>query len=256
MAQRRTLSSWRGIFGIVSPTFTAGSLEELIRLLPQGIGVLQVQNDLREHTTAEFKRVIAGYQERIAKLAEEGCDLISPSGAPPFMVQGFKKETSLVKGWERKFKTPMFTASQNLVHALKALRVRNPIAATYDFGSGSDKMFRKYLTEAGFKILDMALVPLDNNFAATVSMEAAHPIIRRACFRHKAADGILLIGGGWRDLRVIELLEKDTGLPVVHHVASRAWEVMKRFRVNEPKTGHGQLLRELPEPRKAFPPIT
>jgi hypothetical protein len=33
MAQRRTLSSWRGIFGIVSPTFTAGSLEELIGVL-------------------------------------------------------------------------------------------------------------------------------------------------------------------------------------------------------------------------------
>ncbi len=256
MAKKRTLSNWRGTFGIVSPTFTAGSLEELIRLLPRGIGVLQVQNDLREHTAAEFKRVIAGYEERIAKLAEVECDLITPSGAPPFMVQGFKKETSLVKGWERKFKIPMFTASQNLVHALGALRCRNLIAATYDFGAGTDKMFRKYLTQAGFKVLDMAMVPLDPNFAATVSMEAAYPIIRRACFKHKAADGILLIGGGWRDMRIIELLENDTGLPVVHHVVSRAWEVMKRFRVNEPKPGHGRLLRDLPEPRRAFAPIT
>ena len=33
-------SAWRGIAGIIHPTLRPGALEEFIRLLPEGIGVL------------------------------------------------------------------------------------------------------------------------------------------------------------------------------------------------------------------------
>lgn len=255
MEKKPSLSNWRGLFGIISPTFTAGSLEELIRMLPGGLGVLQIHNDLQAHTRDEFERVIANYEAGIKKLADQGCNLICPSGAPPFMVLGAKKEAALLKTWEKKYGVPLFTASNNHVTCLRALGIKKMIAATYNFGSGTDKLFHKYLLDSGFKVLDMPFVPLDANFASTVSMEAAYSIIRRSVFEHPDADGILLIGGGWRDLRVINLLERDTGLPVVHHVAGRAWEILKRFRIQEPKEGYGRLLRDLPEPATPLPPV-
>ena len=36
-------------------------------------------------------------------------------------------------------------------------------------------------------------------------------------------------------------------VPVVHANIAPAWEIMKRLRVREPRSGFGRLLRELPE---------
>ncbi len=33
-------TSWRGVVGCIKPTLRPGGLEELIRMLPEGIGVL------------------------------------------------------------------------------------------------------------------------------------------------------------------------------------------------------------------------
>ena len=42
-------------------------------------------------------------------------------------------------------------------------------------------------------------------------------------------------------------MAKDLQVPVVHANIAPAWEIMKRLTVREPRTGYGQLLRELPE---------
>ena len=39
-------SSWRGIVGIIKPTMRPGGLEDMIRLLPEGIGVIPLFNNI------------------------------------------------------------------------------------------------------------------------------------------------------------------------------------------------------------------
>ena len=102
-------TSWRGVLGCVKPTMRPGGLEELIRMLPEGIGVIPLFLGIKEGSTDEFKRMIAPYEPLVAQLAEAGCDLIHPEGAPPFMLLGHKGEAELLKKWERKYKVPMFT---------------------------------------------------------------------------------------------------------------------------------------------------
>ena len=45
---------WRGVVGLVKPTRRPGSLEELIRLLPQGIGVVPLLLNVRQGSHGEF----------------------------------------------------------------------------------------------------------------------------------------------------------------------------------------------------------
>src|SRR5437870_2700508 len=103
-------TSWRGILGCIKPTLRPGSLEELIRMLPEGIGVIPLFLGIKEGTTDEFKRAVAPYEPLIRQLAEQGCDLIHPEGAPPFMLLGYKGEADLLKSWEKKYKVPLFTS--------------------------------------------------------------------------------------------------------------------------------------------------
>src|SRR5262249_103631 len=99
-------SSWRGVGGIVNPTIRPGVRGEGIRLVPEGIGLIPLFLNIRRGTEDEFAAMMPAYEERIAQLAECGCDLIHPHGAPPFMVQGREREAAIVRAWEKKYKVP------------------------------------------------------------------------------------------------------------------------------------------------------
>ena len=147
-------ASWRGVVGVVKPTHRPGSLEEFIRLLPEGIGVVPVYLNFQRGTEDEFRAALNAVHEKVGELAKEGVDLIHPEGAPPFMVHGFKGEEKIVKEWEAEFKIPIVTAAQTQVEALRALGVKKFVGVTYFTGSIND-MFTRYFQEAGFDVLGM-----------------------------------------------------------------------------------------------------
>jgi maleate isomerase len=46
--------SWRGVVGDIKPTHRPGSLEEFIKLLPEGIGVVPLTVGISSGTEKEF----------------------------------------------------------------------------------------------------------------------------------------------------------------------------------------------------------
>lgn len=241
---------WRGVVGIIKPTMRPGGLEDMIRLLPDGVGVIPLYNDIQRGTAEEFKEVMADYDEKVARLAEQEVDIIHPEGAPPFMVMGLDGEAKKIKSWERKHKIPIFTSGTNHVAALRALKAKNIVGATY-FSGAINKTFAKYFTAAGFNVLAMEGIDVPFHEVGQLSSHQVYAHIKRAVLKHPKADAIYMLGTGWKVLDVIETLEQDLGLPVVHPVPSRVWEFQKRLHIHEPRTGYGQLLAELPPMRKA-----
>jgi hypothetical protein len=49
---------WRGMVGIIKPTKGSGSLVELIKMLPDGIGVIPLLNNVRHGKIEEFQSLI------------------------------------------------------------------------------------------------------------------------------------------------------------------------------------------------------
>src|SRR5215467_4076034 len=147
-------ASWRGVVGVVKPTHRPGSLEEFIRLLPEGIGVVPVYLNFKRGTEDEFRGALSAVEEKVAELAKEGVDLIHPEGAPPFMVHGYKGEDKIIKEWEANYKTPMVTAAQTQVEALRALNVKKFVGVTYFVNSVND-ITTSYFRDAGFDVMAM-----------------------------------------------------------------------------------------------------
>jgi maleate isomerase len=238
-------SSWRGIVGMVNPTMRPGMTEEVIRLLPEGIGIIPLFLNISRGTTDEFKTVIKVYEQNVALLAEQGCDVIHPNGAPPFMVQGLAGEKKIVGAWEKKYKTPIFTAPQNHVNALKAIKAKSIVGATYFSGKINDT-FAKYFRDAGFTVKSMDGIDVPFNKVQELSGQAVYAHIKKAFLKAKGADAIYMLGSGWRTLDIIATLEQDLQVPVIHPVTARVWEFQKRLHVNEPVSGYGYFLESLP----------
>ncbi len=238
-------TSWRGTVGCIKPTLRPGSIEELIRILPEGIGVIPLFLDVKKGSKEEFDRGLALYEPLIARLAEAGVDLIHPEGAPPFMLLGYKGEAKLLKGWETKYKIPMFTSGTNHVRALRALKVKRFVGASY-FGGKINDMFGRYFTAAGFDVLAMAGIDVPFGDVGALSAEVVYAHVKKTFLAHrKEAQGIYLLGSGWRVMGIIDLLEQDLGVPVVHPIPARCWEIQKRLTVHQKVPGYGRLLAEM-----------
>jgi maleate isomerase len=238
-------ASWRGVVGVVKPTHRPGSLEEFIRLLPEGIGVVPVYLNFKRGTEDEFRAALNAVEEKVAELAKEGVDLIHPEGAPPFMVHGYKGEEKIIKEWEAKYQTPMITAAQTQVEALRALGVKKFVGVTYFTGSIND-IFTRYFQEAGFDVLSMEGMAVAFEDVGRLAAQEIYAHTRKAFLKNHGADGIYMLGTGWRCLDIIHLLEEDLQVPVVHAVPARVWAVQKRLHVRQAVKGFGKLLEQMP----------
>jgi maleate isomerase len=59
-------------------------------------------------------------------------------------------------------------------------------------------------------------------------------------------EAIYMLGTGWRCLDIIQMLEEDLQVPVIHPVPARVWAVQKRLHVRQRVKGFGRLLEEMP----------
>lgn len=237
-------TSWRGVVGLIKPTMRPGSLEEFIRLLPEGIGVIPLFLGIQRGTEDEFRQVLKAFEEKVGELAELQVDLIHPEGAPPFMVQGYKGEGKIVKDWEKKHKIPIVTAGMTQVEALRVLEVKKILGVTYFTGKINDT-FSRYFVEAGFEVLGMEGISVAFEDVGKLSSQEVYAHTRRAFLKHPGADAVYMLGSGWRTLDIIHLLEEDLQVPVVHPVPARVWAIQKRLHVRQPVKGYGRLLEEM-----------
>ena len=107
-----------GTIGLVKPTYRPGSLEETIRLLPEGVGVVPMHAGVRTGDTQEFRDVLAVVADRVAELAALGVSAVYVEGAPPGMLLGYGEDARLAASLSERHGLPVSFASTAAVDAL------------------------------------------------------------------------------------------------------------------------------------------
>lgn len=238
-------ASWRGTVGVIKPTYRPGSLEEFIKLIPDGISCIPLYIGFQRGTVDEFKGALEAVEIKVAELAKIGVDLIHPEGAPPFMVHGAKKERELLDAWQAKYGLPVITSGTTQVDAMRALSLRRIVGVTYFKGEIND-MFAQYFTDCGFEVLAMDGIEVPFADVGLMSSQQVYAHTRSAVRKHRYVDGVYMLGAGWRVLDIVEPLEQDLAVPCIQAVPARVWAVQKHFGVRERHAGYGRLLSDLP----------
>jgi len=231
--------------GFIKPTRRIGSLEELIPFLPPGLAMVPVYLGFTQGTTSEFAAGISLYEKQIAFLAGKGCDLISAEGGPVFMIPGYPRETAILKDWKQRYKIPVITSSSSQIDALHALKVKSFVGATY-LPADQNALFAKYFGQAGFNVLSMNGIDVPFDKVQDVPSSQIATYIKSEFAKHPNADGVLMFGSGWRTVDIIDSLEHDLGVPVIHAIAARGWDIQKVLGLHYPIKGYGKLLADLP----------
>ncbi len=237
----------RGVVGIIKPRANDSALVDMIKLLPEGIGVIPVYLNLTQGSREEYGSSYATYEKHIAWLASQKCNLIAIEGAPPFMLLGPARETEMVDEWKQKYKVDMFTSSQNQVNAFRALKVKKILGITSGSGGPEmNKVYAKYFEDNGIGVVAMEGMGVEFKSIPEVPPATIASFIKKAFTEHKGAEAVYILGSSLEALRLIEPLERELGVPVVQAVAARIWEIQKRLHVHEPIKGYGRLLETLP----------
>jgi maleate isomerase len=185
-------------------------------------------------------------EQRVAELAGAGMDLIHQVGAPYLMVQGLQRERELVTGWEAKYQVPFLSTGATQVEALKALNVTRVLGVTF-VEDAVNTCVAQYFRDSGLEVLQMESL---TTFGAVdrISSREVHARIRQAYLRQPQADGIYMLGTGWRVLDIVDPLEQDLGIPVIQANAARSWSIQNRLHVRRRLPNYGRLLAEMPLP--------
>lgn len=238
-------SSWRGTMGLIMPTHRPGSLEETIRLLPEGIGVIPMTVGITEGNAGEFRAVLDAIEAHVRELAEIGVDLIAPAGAPPFMVHGYHGERTILDRWEHTYGLPCITSGITQIEAMNALDVTRIVGVTY-FPDDLNQLFTRYFTDAGITVLAMDGIDVAFDQVQKLSSHEVYAHAKAAFLRHRDAQMVYLLGAGWRILDIVQTLEEDLQVPVLHSVPARVWHTQRHFLVGQRTPGFGRLLADLP----------
>lgn len=243
-----SFTSWRGTMGLIKPTHRPGSLEETIRLLPEGIGVVPLTVGLTKGDRRDFDQALTAIEKKVREMSTIGVDMIAPAGAPPFMVHGFGGEQKIVEEWQQTYGLPVITAGMSQVQAMRALSARRVVGVTYFKGELND-VFSQYFTDAGFEMLAMDGIDVPFDQVQKLSSHEVYAHTKAAFLRHPEADLVYMLGGGWRVLDIVDILEEDLQVPVLHSVPARVWSTQQHFRVGQRTPGFGRLLSEQPAGR-------
>jgi maleate isomerase len=235
------------VVGTVRPTNRPESGQEidLEQKIPAKIKFLSATMNFTQGTEEEFRASMPGYEAKAAELAKMNADMVRPSGAPPFMLLGYKGEQEIIRSWEKKYGVQMFTSGQNHVRALRTLGIKKFAGASY-FPEPMNAIFARYFTEAGFQVL--AMEGINAAFADVPKLPPAQIFehMKNIVQKHPDAEAVYMLGSAWKTLDIIDSLEKTLGLPVIHPGPARCWETQLRLGLRYPMPGYGRLLAEMP----------
>lgn len=241
-----SFSSYRGTVGLIRPTMRPGVFEDLVRMMPEGICFIPLFNDVRRGNVDEFKAAPALYRAKAEEVAKQDIDLIFLSGAPPWMLLGPKGEQKLMRAWSRDLGVPVVTSAVNQLEAFKALKVKRIYGVTY-FPGNINKLFADYFEAAGYEPVAMeGTEGVEFTRVQEISSHVIYAKIKKGVRKHPKAEAIYMLGPAWRTLDIIEPLEQDLGLPVIHATPAQCWYIQKLLGVRQPKPGYGRLLAEMP----------
>ena len=235
------------IVGVIKPSTRPGRAEELVAILPREIELEHAGCNIANGTRTELEQSFRDFETKVGEMAALGVDLIHPAGVP-FLLLGYEGERALVSKWENEHKIPVFTNGMSQVNALNAYGAKRVVAASYFGASDVNKSFAKYLTEAGFEVLNIAGYEVPFQEVPKLPPGVIKEFLDRVYLPHQGeADAFYLIGPAWRaTLGMLDQLEGEYGIPVIHHVPAQSWEIQKRLGFRQPFAGHGRLMREMP----------
>ena len=243
--------AWRARIGLIKPTHRGKSFAYWYKHAPEGVEIVPTFIGFRSERRESFLEGFKKAGELAVQLKEVGCDIISVSGTPPFLLKGLDFERRWAAELSEKIGLPVVTPMEPHAIALRALGVKKVAVATY-YGRELNQAIVDYFSHFG---IESELIPGlsmtgQNSGLYTTSLAALDEVSHMDVYRHckqglerlPSTPAVYINGGGWDAAPAIDYLERDLKIKVVWALAAEMWLTYHMLKIENPVSGGGMLL--------------
>lgn len=229
-------------FGLLTPSSNTTQEPEFSAALPADVSLHTARVAYRDITPQEQMRCIVELEAESRKLADAEVDCIVFAATAPTLAKGRGYDRELIKRMEDAAGRPATTAATAFVDALTCLRAKT-IAIGAPWSKTMDRPMVAFMEASGFRVVHSEV----EGFVASIELgrvgpEQAYALGLRA--DRPDADAIVMPGGNWPSMRVVEQLERELGKPVLANNAVSLWAGLRLLKRRDSIPGYGRLLRE------------
>ncbi|MFQ5826821.1 MAG: hypothetical protein ACE5IA_05625 [Dehalococcoidia bacterium] len=200
---------------------------------------------VRDLSDDQLERQVQAIEAQAVDLVDSGAQVVMIGGNPLFTRLGPGNEHVILDPVQQKVKVPVSAHIIAEMSALRALGIHKVVLAT-PFEEPLYLRMERFLAESGFEVVNCGGLGIRHNADIDQLPEyAAYRLAKRLYYETPEADGILITCPRWPTIEHIELLERETGKPVVTSAQAFTWHALSLLHIHEPVEGYGELLRRL-----------
>ncbi len=229
-------------FGLLTPSSNTTQEPEFSAALPPDVSLHTGRVSYRDITPAEQDRCVLELEQESRKLADAEVDAIVFAATAPTLAKGKGYDRELIKRMEDASGRAATTAATAFIDALNELGAEK-IAIGAPWSRAMDEPMVAFMQAHGFSVVHSEVV----GFVASIELGRVGPetAYELACRTDRPnADAIIMPGGNWTSMPVVERLERELGKPVLVNNAVSIWAGLRLLKRKDSIAGYGQLLRE------------
>jgi maleate isomerase len=229
-------------FGLLTPSSNTTQEPEFSAALPPTISLHTGRVAYRDITPQEQDRCVLELESESRKLADAEVDVIVFAATAPTLAKGKGYDRELIKRMEDASGRPATTAATAFVDALNRLGVTK-IAIGAPWSKAMDGPMVSFMEASGFEVVHSEVVGIVASIElGRVGPETAYDLARRT--DRPEAQAIVMPGGNWASMPVVERLENELGKPILVNNAVSLWAGLRLLKRNDSILGYGRLLRD------------
>ncbi|MEK7875073.1 MAG: maleate cis-trans isomerase, partial [Pseudomonadota bacterium] len=200
-------------FGLLTPSSNSTQEPEFSEVLPRTVSLHTGRLAFTNIDAATLVRCIEELETESRKLADAEVGVIVLAATAPSLFKGKGYDRELIKRMEDASGKPAMTASTAFIEALTFLGIRR-IAIAAPWSETVNKTVVSFMEANGFEVVSHGVMGLVRNTElGRADPQTAYELGRRV--DRPNADAVILPGGNWPTMSIVERLERDLGKPVL-----------------------------------------
>ena len=229
-------------FGLLTPSSNTTQEPEFTAALPPSVSLHTGRVAYRNITPEEQDRCVLELESESRKLADAEVGVIVFAATAPTLAKGKGYDRELIKRMEDASGRPATTAATAFVDALQRLGV-SKIAIGQPWSRTMEKPMVAFMQASGFDVVHSEVIGIVSGVElGRIGPEKAYELARRT--DRPEAEAIIMPGGNWSSMPVVERLENELGKPVLVNNAVSLWAGLRLLKRNDSVAGYGRLLRD------------
>jgi maleate isomerase len=238
------MKGWRARIGFLVPPGNPTVEPEMAELTPPGVSLhftrMSAEGPAGTHAGQEERNrsQVESIPACVRLLSMVGPSVIVLAHTATSYTLGEAREAALVTAMEALGNARFVTAFGGVLAAFKALGVRR-IAYATPYSADMTALGRLHLEKCGVTVVNSGHLDNVRNIYEENS-ERAYAIARQV--DRPDAEAIFLSGVGMPTLDALQVLEDDTGKPVISAASAMMWHALRTAGIRHQFSGYGRLL--------------